>query len=89
MALHGGNDLVVSELICAFRQVFIMPVIRYLIFAAGLLALLFLTDAYLPHAPLQSSATASKPVIRIASHRKALPPVVIESTWSGSLAETK
>lgn len=67
-----------------------MPLIQYLLFAgAGLLALLFLSDAYLQHEPLQPPVlAASKPAIRIASHRKAPPPVVIESTRpSGSPME--
>lgn len=90
MALHDGNDLLLSELICTFREVIsAMPVIRYFLFAsAGLLALLFLTDAYLPHRSSQPpAAAASKPVIRIARHKKSLSPVVIEATWPGSPME--
>lgn len=62
-----------------------MPVIRYFLFTgAGLLALLFLTDAYLPHQPSQPpTATSAKPAIRIASHRQSHPPIVIEATGPG------
>ena len=48
-----------------------MPVVRYFFFVGGaLLALLFISDAYLPKPPDVVSADADLPVIRIHSDRK-------------------
>src|SRR3984957_4989348 len=48
-----------------------MPVVRYFFFVGGaLLALLFISDAYLPKPPDVVSADADLPVIRIHSERK-------------------
>jgi hypothetical protein len=48
-----------------------MPVARYFLFVGGvLLALLFISDAYLPQLPVVVSANAALPVIRIHSDRK-------------------
>lgn len=48
-----------------------MPLVRYFFFAGGgLLALLFISDAYLPKPPDVARADADLPVIRIHSERK-------------------
>jgi hypothetical protein len=48
-----------------------MPLARYFLFVGGvLLALLFISDAYLPQVPVAVSANADLPVIRIHSDRK-------------------
>ena len=48
-----------------------MPVVRYFFFVGGaLLALLFISDAYLPKPPDVARADADLPVIRIHSDRK-------------------
>jgi hypothetical protein len=48
-----------------------MPVVRYFFFVGGaLLALLFISDAYLPKPPDVTRADADLPVIRIHSDRK-------------------
>jgi len=48
-----------------------MPVVRYFLFVGGvLLALLFVSDAYLPKLPAAESANANRPVIRIHTDRK-------------------
>jgi len=48
-----------------------MPLARYFIFVGGvLLALLFISDAYLPKIPDAHRASANLPVIRIHSDRK-------------------
>jgi hypothetical protein len=48
-----------------------MPLARYFFFVGGvLLALLFISDAYLPKFPIVDRANADRPVIRIQSNRK-------------------
>jgi hypothetical protein len=48
-----------------------MPVVRYFLFVGGaLLALLLISDAYLPKLPAAERADADLPVIRIHSDRK-------------------
>jgi hypothetical protein len=48
-----------------------MPLVRYFFFVGGaLLALLFISDAYLPKPPDVATADADLPVIRIHSDRK-------------------
>jgi hypothetical protein len=48
-----------------------MPLARYFLFVGGvLLALLFISDAYLPQVPVAVSANSDLPVIRIHSDRK-------------------
>jgi hypothetical protein len=48
-----------------------MPVMRYFLFVGGvLLALLFITDAFLPKLPAAERAGTDLPVIRIHSDRK-------------------
>ena len=48
-----------------------MPLARYFLFVGGvLLALLFLSDAYLPKLPAAERADTDLPVIRIHSDRK-------------------
>ena len=48
-----------------------MPLARYFLFVGGvLLALLFISDAYLPKLPVADSAHTELPVIRIHSDRK-------------------
>jgi hypothetical protein len=48
-----------------------MPVARYFFFVGGvLLALLLISDAYLPKLPVADRASANLPVIRIHSDRK-------------------
>jgi hypothetical protein len=48
-----------------------MPLLRYFLFVGGvLLALLFISDAYLPKLPAVERADADLPVIRIHSERK-------------------
>ena len=48
-----------------------MPVVRYFFFVGGaLLALLFISNAYLPKPPEMATADADLPVIRIHSDRK-------------------
>jgi hypothetical protein len=48
-----------------------MPLARYFFFVGGvLLALLFISDAYLPQLPVALSANSDLPVIRIHSDRK-------------------
>ena len=48
-----------------------MPLLRYFFFVGGvLLALLFISDAYLPKLPVAERADADLPVIRIHSDRK-------------------
>jgi hypothetical protein len=48
-----------------------MPVARYFFYVGGvLLALLFISDAYLPKLPVADKAVADLPVIRINSDRK-------------------
>ncbi len=48
-----------------------MPFARYFFFVSGvLLALLFISDAYLPRLPVADSANTDLPVIRIHSDRK-------------------
>jgi hypothetical protein len=48
-----------------------MPLARYFLFVGGvLLALLFISDAYLPKLPVVDMATTELPVIRIHSDRK-------------------
>ena len=48
-----------------------MPLLRYFFFVGGvLLALLFISDAYLPKLPAAERADADLPVIRIHSDRK-------------------
>jgi hypothetical protein len=48
-----------------------MPLVRYFFFVGGvLLALLFVSDAYLPKLPNAERAAADLPVIRIHSERK-------------------
>jgi hypothetical protein len=48
-----------------------MPLVRYFFFVGGaLLALLFVSDAYLPKSPEVATADADLPVIRIHSDRK-------------------
>jgi hypothetical protein len=48
-----------------------MPLARYFVFVGGaLLALLFISNAYLPQSPVTVSANADLPVIRIHTDRK-------------------
>jgi hypothetical protein len=48
-----------------------MPVVRYFVYVGGvLLALLFISDAYLPKLPVAERASTDLPVIRIHSDRK-------------------
>jgi hypothetical protein len=48
-----------------------MPLARYFFYVGGgLLALLFVLDAYLPKAPVAETANANLPIIRIHSERK-------------------
>jgi hypothetical protein len=48
-----------------------MPLARYFIYVGGaLLALLFISDAFLPKSPVAESANADLPVIRIHSDQK-------------------
>ncbi len=48
-----------------------MPLARYFLYVGGvLLALLFISDAYLPQLPVAVRADADRPVIRIHSDRK-------------------
>jgi hypothetical protein len=48
-----------------------MPLLRYFVFVGGaLLALLFISDAYLPKMPEVARADSDPPVIRIHSERK-------------------
>jgi hypothetical protein len=48
-----------------------MPLVRYFFFVGGvLLALLFISDAYLPKLPVTDRANPDLPVIRIHSDRK-------------------
>jgi hypothetical protein len=59
--------------VCAAGAVLKMPLLRYFVFVgASLLALLFISDAYLPKLPVEdvTSAAADLPMIRIQSDRK-------------------
>jgi hypothetical protein len=48
-----------------------MPLLRYFLFAGGfLLALISISDAYLPKSPMPESAAVDMPMIRIRSDRK-------------------
>jgi hypothetical protein len=58
-----------------------MPVGRYFLFVGGvLLALLFISDAYLPQLPVTASAAADMPMIRIHSDRKWPERIVFDTT---------
>ena len=58
-----------------------MPVVRYFFFVGGaLLALLFISNAYLPKPPDVATADADLPVIRIHSDRKWPERVVFDTT---------
>jgi hypothetical protein len=58
-----------------------MPLVRYFLFAGGvLLALLFISDAYLPKLPAAERADADLPVIRIHSDRKWPEPVIFDTS---------
>ena len=48
-----------------------MPLVRYFFFVGGvLLALLFVSDAYLPKLPMADRANVDRPIIRIYSDQK-------------------
>ena len=48
-----------------------MPLLRYFLYVGGaLLALLFISDAYLPRLPVEASADYDLPAVRIHSDRK-------------------
>jgi hypothetical protein len=58
-----------------------MPLVRYFFFVGGaLLALLFISNAYLPNPPDVATADADLPVIRIHSDRKWPERVVFDTT---------
>ncbi len=58
-----------------------MPLARYFLYVGGvLLALLFISDAYLPQVPVAVRADPDRPVIRIHSERKWPERVVFDTT---------
>jgi hypothetical protein len=62
-----------------------MPLLRYFLFVGGvLLALLFISDAYLPKLPAAERADADLPVIRIQSDRKWPERVVFDTSRPAS-----
>jgi hypothetical protein len=57
-----------------------MPVLRYFLFVGGvLLALLYISSAWLPASPEMTTANADVPLIRIHSDRKWPEPVVFDT----------
>lgn len=66
-----------------------MPLAAYFInVGAALLALLLIADFYLPTPPVAQRAIANPPVIRIYSDRKAVQPVIFDTTQIAIAAVT-